>query len=72
MKQFEINVMQSFSLAKKDIIQLQTKVIELSQNQQRILEILTEVERTLNDVKNASKPKTTKRKTAKKTSKKKR
>ena len=40
MKQIEQNVMNSFRLAKRDIIQLQTDFLELSQTQEKIMETL--------------------------------
>ena len=38
MNQLERNVIESFRLAKSDIIKLQNRIIELSQNQKRIIE----------------------------------
>ena len=43
MKQIEKNVIDSFRLAKSDMIKLQNKVIELSQTQERIVEFIKEL-----------------------------
>jgi|TARA_B100002003_G_C13973609_1_gene471088 hypothetical protein len=43
MKQIEENVVNSFKLAKSDIIKLQNRVIELSQSQERIMEFMDEL-----------------------------
>ncbi len=48
MKQLEKNIMHSFKLVKKDIIQMQEKIIMLSQAQERIMEMLNELK--ANDV----------------------
>ena len=43
MRQIEENVINSFKLAKRDIIQLQNRVIELSQTQERVMEFIDEL-----------------------------
>jgi len=43
MKQIEENVIHSFRLAKSDIIKLQNEFVELSQTQERLMEILDEL-----------------------------
>jgi len=43
MKQIEENVIESFRLAKSDIIQLQNDVIEISQTQERVMEMMKEL-----------------------------
>jgi hypothetical protein len=43
MKQIEENVINSFKMAKRDIIQLQNRIIELSQSQERIMEFIDEL-----------------------------
>jgi hypothetical protein len=43
MKQIEKNVIDSFRLAKSDMIKLQSKVIEMSQTQERIVEFIKEL-----------------------------
>jgi len=43
MDQLEENITKSFRLAKNDIIQLQNQVIELSKNQERIMEIVSKI-----------------------------
>lgn len=40
MRQIEKNIIDSFRLAKSDMIKLQNRVIEISQTQERIMEIL--------------------------------
>ena len=46
MDQLELNIMESFRRAKSDIIKLQNQVIELSKNQERILELVKKTKET--------------------------
>jgi regulator of replication initiation timing len=43
MDQIEINIVESFRRAKNDIMQLQKTVAELSQNQERLMELIHEL-----------------------------
>jgi len=46
MDQLELNIVESFRKAKSDIIKLQNQVIELSKNQERILELVKKSKET--------------------------